>query len=130
MRRFTNTLKQYSAFSACFLALQHDAGGQAVYTDIDPDIILDANWESAGIDLNSDGIIDFAFLNRSFNFFTEYSSYSSHLEIIYAGPQLLSNKIAGQTHVISPSYGGFTVYFPFALSKPLEKVTFFQLLLP
>ncbi len=108
-------LIQYSAFSACFLALQQNARAQAVYSDIDPDIVLDENWESFGLDMNNDGIIDFGFLNRSFNFLTYYSNYSSRFEALYVGPQSPLNEIAALTHVISPSYGGFTVYFPFAI---------------
>ena len=109
-------LTQYSALSACFLALNSSSIGQAVYTDIDPDIVLDNNWETAGVDMNNDGIVDFGFLNRSFDFSTYYSYYSSHLNALYAGPQSPNNEIAALTHVISPSYGGFTVYFPFALN--------------
>jgi len=108
---------EYSAISACFLALHESAQGQAVYTDIDPDVILDSEGESTVVDMNNDGISDFAFLNRSFDFYTEYSSYISHLEAIDAGPQSPNNEIAALTHVISPSYGGFTVYFPFALNE-------------
>ena len=110
-------LIQYSAISACFLALHQNVRGQAIYTNIDPDLELDNNWESAGIDMNNDGVPDFGFLNRSFDFSTFYSYYSSHFEAIYAGPQSPNNEIAALTHVISPSYGGFTVYFPFALNE-------------
>jgi len=110
-------LIQYSAISACFLALHQYARGQAVYTDIDPDIVLDNNWESAAVNMDNDASMDFAFLNRSFDFSTYYSNYTSHFEAIYAGPQSPNNEIAALTHIISPSYGGFTVYFPFALNE-------------
>lgn len=109
-------LSEYASFAVAFL-VTGNTNAQAVYTNIDPDIILDNNWETAGIDLNDDGIVDFGFLNRSFDFSTEYSYNSSHLNIIYAGPQSPNNEIAALTHVISPSYGGFTVYFPFALNE-------------
>lgn len=110
-------LTQYSALSACFLALNSSSSGQAIYSDIDPDFVLDNNWETAGVDMNNDGIIDFGFLNRSFDFSTYYSYYSSHLNALYAGPQSPNNEIAALTHVITPFYGGFTVYFPFALNE-------------
>lgn len=110
-------LTQYSALSACFLALNSSSRGQAVYTDIDPDFVLDNNWETAGVDMNNDGIVDFGFLNRSFDFSTYYSYYSSHLNALYGGPQSPNNEIAALTHVITPFYGGFTVYFPFALNE-------------
>jgi len=115
MKVQNSKLIYYSAFSACFLALQQNARAQAVYSDIDPDIVLDENWESFGLDMNNDGIIDFGFLNRSFNLLTYYSNYSSRFEALYVGPQSPLNEIAALTHVISPSYGGFTVYFPFAI---------------
>jgi hypothetical protein len=94
-------LTQYSALSACFLALNSSSRGQAIYTDIDPDFVLDNNWETAGVDMNNDGIVDFGFLNRSFDFSTYYSYYSSHLNALYAGPQSPNNEIAALTHVIS-----------------------------
>ena len=109
-------LSQYASFAVAFL-LTGNSKAQAVYTDIDPDIILDNNWETAGVDMNNDGIIDFGFLNRSFDFSTYYSYYSSHLNALYAGPQSPNNEIAALTHVITPFYGGFTVYFPFALNE-------------
>ena len=109
-------LSQYASFAVAFL-LTGNSKAQAVYTDIDPDIILDNNWETAGVDMNNDGFIDFGFLNRSFDFSTYYSYYSSHLNALYAGPQSPNNEIAALTHVITPFYGGFTVYFPFALNE-------------
>ena len=69
-------LIQYSAISACFLALHQNVRGQAIYTNIDPDLELDNNWESAGIDMNNDGVPDFGFLNRSFDFSTLWRFYS------------------------------------------------------
>lgn len=109
-------LSQYASFAVAFL-LTGNTNAQAVFTDIDPDIILDNNWETAGVDMNNDGIMDFGFLNRSFDFSTYYSFYSSHLNALYAGPQSPNNEIAALTHVRTPFYGGFTVYFPFALNE-------------
>jgi len=108
-------LLQYSAISACFLALHNDVKGQAVYTDIDPDIILDSDNESAGVDMDNDGIFDFAFLNTSASFYTSSSFYLSYFEGLWGGPEIFGNEIAAKLKVISPSYGGFTVYWPYAL---------------
>lgn len=117
MSSIPNTIKQYSAFSACFLVLQHIADGQAIYTDVDPDIIIDGDGEYAGIDMDNNGTIEFAFVNRTGSFSTYPSYYLSYYEVINVGPQLPSNEIAGQIHIISPSYGGFWIYLPFALEE-------------
>lgn len=58
------TLRQYSLFSAAFIAIQ-SANGQTVYTDIDPDIILfeEENmfegWKY--LDLDNDAVTDVGF---------------------------------------------------------------------
>ena len=57
-------LIQYSAAALALLSAK-SSYTQAVYTDIDPDIILDEPGEFAGIDFDDDGINDFNFFNRS-----------------------------------------------------------------
>ena len=42
---------------------------------------------------------------------------TSHVNALFVGPLVLGNLIAGNPHVIFPSYGGFTVYFPYALTE-------------
>ena len=110
-------LMQYSAISACFLTLHQYAMGQAVYTDIDPDIVLDSDNESAGVDMDNSGTFDFAFINRTGSFSTYSSNDISYFEVINVGPQTPNNSIAGQIHIISPSYGGSWIYLPFALGE-------------
>lgn len=117
MSHVAHTIKQYSAFSVCFLAMRQITVGQAVYTDIDPDLMLDVSNETAVVDMDNNGNYDFAFIKFSFDFSTYSSIYSSHFEAIDAGPQSPNNAIAALTHVVSPSYGGFTIYLPFALAE-------------
>ena len=116
MKNSDSKLLQYSVISACFLAVQKDSEAQAVYTDVDPDIILDSDNESAGIDMNNDEVFDFAFINRTGWFYTSSLFYISYFEVINAGPQSPNNEMAGQIHVISPSYGGSSIYLPYALA--------------
>ena len=117
MKAFKFNLIQYSALSACFLALHQNARGQAVYTDMDPDIVLDSDNESAGIDMDISGTNDFAFINRTGSFSTYSSNYVSFFEVINVGPLSPNNSIAGQIHIISPSYGGSWIYLPYALAE-------------
>ena len=75
-------IEEYSAFAVCFLLLQTESSAEAVYSDIIPDTLIDFDWETFGIDMNNDGVVDFALLKRSFSFLetTYWSSYiTSHL---------------------------------------------------
>lgn len=62
MRKFS--LMQYSAAALALLSAKA-AYSQAIYTDIDPDVILDEPGETFGIDLDEDGLNDFNFLIRA-----------------------------------------------------------------
>ena len=64
-----NTI-QYSAMALCFLSITKEAQPQAVYTDIDPDLVIDIDGEIANIDMNNDGVFDFGFLNSMDTEFT------------------------------------------------------------
>ncbi len=115
-KRFT--IKEYSAFAACFLITQTEASAEAVYNDISPDTLIDQELETFAVDLNNDGLIDFAFLRRSFSFLkTTYSSnyITSHFSALIVGPEQFGNQIAGTMNTISPSYGATTNYYPYAI---------------
>ncbi len=117
------TIKEYSAFAACFLITQTEASAEAVYNDISPDTIIDQELQTFAIDLNNDGIIDFAFLRRSFSFLktTYWSGYiTSHFSALIVGPEQFGNQIAGTLNTISPSYGATTNYYPYAV--PLNEM--------
>ena len=57
---------QYSAAALALLSAKAAAYSQTIYTDIDPDVILDEPGETFGIDLDEDGLNDFNFFNKSF----------------------------------------------------------------
>ncbi len=121
MTRLANTLKQYSAFSACFLALHLEADGQVVYVDIDPDIILNEGGQSAELDLDQNGTIDFWFHNNSFTFFSESFSSYRLMQNILVGPEIDVNSIAGETGLYGTAYSGvYKRYYPFALEPEVK----------
>jgi hypothetical protein len=106
----------YSIQTSAFLS-GNLAAGQVVYTDIDPDIVLDTDGAYCGVDVNQDGVDDFGFLNFEFAVYSDSRSSTQLVQELLVGPLPLSisNKIAGQFAIV----GGFTgtIYFeiPYAL---------------
>jgi len=112
-----NTL-QYSTMALCFLSIAKEAQPQAVYTDLDPDLIIDNDGEIGNIDINNDGVFDFGFLNSLDTVLTFDYDPQSYLERIWAGPKNPNNAIAGSFNQFTLSYGGLsTYYYPFALAS-------------
>lgn len=113
-------IKEYSAFAASFLLIQNDVAAEVIYGDIIPDTLIKLDWESFDLDVNEDGISDFRFLKRSLSF-TDATyggdSFTNRFSAQYFGPVIFGNLVAGNLHVVFPSYGGFTVYFPYALAE-------------
>ena len=113
---FNKKLAAYTASAACFLMHHQEAAAQVVYTDIEPDVILDERLEYASFDIDGNGTIDFAFLNSSFTFFDEFwLSYRIRQDIL-VGPYTSQNAIAGISNYINTGYGAFISYYPYALS--------------
>ena len=111
------SLFDYSQLTAVFLFAHAEMHAQVNYFDIEPDIILDSNWESAGIDMDNNGTIDFAFLKRSETFTTAISTsfYVTRLyNIIWGGPYIETNKIAGS---YTTNSGGWPSTHPYALAN-------------
>ena len=52
-----------------FIIMQNNSIAEVIYTDIEPDIILDEGGEAAELDMNDDGISDFFFHNNSFQYY-------------------------------------------------------------
>ncbi len=105
MKRYSFGLSNYSAFASAFL-ISGNALAVVEYTDIEPDIVLDSDFESGGVDMDNNGIIDFAFLNFSYPW---YSPGYSFIERIFVGPYgtPLNNVAALEIGL---------QYFPYALS--------------
>ncbi|MCB9019917.1 MAG: T9SS type A sorting domain-containing protein [Chitinophagales bacterium] len=108
IKRFT--LKQYSTAAAALLA-PAAAFSQAVYTDVDPDIVLDEQGEWWGFDLDGDGLNDFNFFNKSFSTTVWYSDWGE-VKGLFAGVfDTMQNGLNGQTYYFSGN-GGYTYYLP------------------
>ena len=111
-------LIQYSAAALALLSAKA-AYSQAVYTDIDPDVILDEPGESFGIDLDGDGLNDFNFFNKSFSTTVWYSDWGE-VKGLFAGVfDTMQNGLNGYTAFYSGN-GGYTYYRPYALDTGVE----------
>ena len=115
---YNKKLNAYTIAAGCLLYLHQNASSQVIYTDLDPDLILDDQDEQGFIDLDNNGIFDFAF-SRAFSHFTNatYSSLpgdSYSRTVIWAGwSGSPNNEIAG-SYIIGP-FGSWTRYYPYAL---------------
>lgn len=111
-------IKEYSMLAASFLLVRNELYADVVYVDISPDTLINLDWEYFDLDLNTDGLYDYRFLKRSLSFTDGTTSdyFINRFSALYFGPLIFGNSVAGNTHVVYPSYGGFTVYFPYAIS--------------
>lgn len=107
------SLLQYSTAAVALLsatALQ----SQVVYTDIDPDVVLDEPDEMFGIDLDDDGLNDFNFFNESFTTTVFYMDLANVKALFVGAFDTMQNGIVGSTGFLSGG-GGYTYYRPYAL---------------
>lgn len=108
------SLKQYSLAAGALLA-PVALSAQAVYTDVDPDIVLDEPGEWWGFDLDGDGLYDFNFFNKSFTTTVWYGD-EGQVKALFAGVfDTMQNGLNGNTYFFS-GYGGYTYYLPYALA--------------
>lgn len=117
-RRCIN-LHEYSALSMSFILCSVPTQGQVIYTDFEPDTILEYSGGVLGIDLDNDGTFDFAFKNTVFSIYSTFYHTSFRYERILAGPAYTPlNLIAGSRKTFTGSYGGqFYRYYPYALEE-------------
>lgn len=113
------SLKEYSALSVSFIISTSFAQGQVIYTDLEPDVILNIDNDLLGIDFDGNGNYDAAFLKESFSLYSTFYHIYNFYERIWAGPAYTPlNKLAGIKETYSASYGGeYYVYFPYALEE-------------
>lgn len=106
-----NQLSQYSAAAATFLAAS-TGNTQVIYTDIDPDITIDAPGGVYELDIDNNGATDIIFSATSLSFISssEDGVFQNYLNAVFVSP-ISSNVIAGQTGMIS----GFA--YPYALEN-------------
>lgn len=107
------SLLQYSISAAAILNTT-GAFSQILYTDINPDMILDEPGEYFGIDLDDDGLNDFNFFNTSFTTTVFYSDLAN-VKALFAGAfDVIKNGINGSTASLS---SGYIYSRPFALEQ-------------
>ncbi len=109
------SLLQYSTAAVALLSATA-AYSQVVYTDIDPDVVLDEPDEMFGIDLDADGLNDFNFFNESFTTTVFYMDLANVKALFVGAFDTMLNGIVGSTGFLSGS-GGFTYYRPYALEQ-------------
>jgi len=111
-------LKEYSLISSAFLFMHSPGSSEIVYTDIEPDIDLNVNGETAFIDMDNNGTLDFAFLLSKGTFTTyTYTAWSNtfveRVRYVWAGPYVFGNKIAGGVQ-IHTSYSWYYWFLPYS----------------
>ncbi len=109
------SLLHYSLTAAAFLHAVA-VNSQAVYTDINPDVILDETDELFGIDFDDDGLNDFNFINKSFTTTVFYDDIANVKAIFVGAFDTMQNGIVGSTGYISGG-GGYNYYRPYAISN-------------
>lgn len=88
---------------------------QAVYTDIDPDVVIDEPDEYFGIDLDDDGLNDFNFIDKSYTTTVFYGDLANVKAILVGAFDTIANGIAGTYFTLSGG-AGYIYYKPYALS--------------
>jgi hypothetical protein len=110
-------LLEYASMAACVLSAK-TLSAQAIYTDLDPDVVLEMDPEILNLDMNGDGVLDFAFLNEIYTIETSvWSFYYSYIERIWAGPKNPNNAIAASTKLYGSAESNYYYrYYPYALN--------------
>jgi hypothetical protein len=109
------SLLHYSTAALALLGA-NAASSQVVYTDIDPDVVLDEPNEQFGIDLDSDGLNDFNFFNESFTTTVFYGDLANVKALFVGAFDTMQNGIAGHTAFLSGA-GGYTYYRPYVFES-------------
>ncbi len=114
MKSHKFNLTAYSAASIAFLSLHGNTNAQAVYINIDPDVILDTPGQIFGIDLDNDGLNDFNFFNKSYTTTVFYDDIANVKALFVGAFDTMQNGVMGSTGYLS-GFGGYTYYWPYAL---------------
>jgi len=103
----------YSKFAVAYLLIHSEAYGQAVYTDLEPDIVLSDGDDYFALDIDDSGGYDFVFFNWTDTTYSETLGYK-YLERLWVGPYALNYAaVAGISNYISTA--GYR-YYPYALA--------------
>jgi len=117
MKNAQFNLTAYSLLSISFLFIKEKANSQIIYTDIDPDIVLDTYEENGFVDMDNNGSVDFSFQrgNTQYITLTYYGSTGALCTrtVIWASfPESPENEIAGSYNSFSSS---MTRYYPYEI---------------
>ncbi|MEZ5012825.1 MAG: hypothetical protein R2794_00905 [Chitinophagales bacterium] len=107
--------KNYTALASVLL-LGNAADSEVIYTDVDPDVVVDVPGTGVLLDLDGDGTDDFAFYFSTTNFinFTYYGGFNFYaINAIFAQP-LNGNSIAAFTG----SSGAYA--YPYAIGSGIQ----------
>lgn len=110
---FALKLKAYSAAAIAFTLFSNPVSAQVVYTDIEPDVVLDTDGNYYAVDIDNNGTPDFQFLKSSFSTYDFTLGYIYYNDL-WAGLLNSLNSIAGISHYYP--YPGVLKVFPYALS--------------
>lgn len=111
MQDYSKKLLQYSTFAIAFIRTENSLS-QAVYTDLEPDVVLDSHFEAELIDMDSNGFVDFVLINWSYETFTYYGDLDFQ-QRIWIGPNTSNNSVAAATI----SFGSGVIAYAYALSQ-------------
>lgn len=106
-------LADYAAFAGSIICLMNKADAEVIYTDIDPDVVLDTDGNYFAIDIDNNGTPDFQFLKSTFTIY-DFTLGNIYYYNLWAGPMNTANAFAGFSHYYP--YPGLLDFFPYALS--------------
>ncbi len=101
-------------FACINLILHQSVHGEVIYTNVDPDSILDNSDEFCSLDIDNNGTFDFAFLNTSGTTY-DFTFGDITFQSLLAGPMVISNAIAGISQYYF--YSGGYRFLPYALAS-------------
>jgi len=109
------SLLQYSAAAVALIGATA-ASSQVIYTNVDPDVVLDEPDEMFGIDLDDDGLNDFNFFNESYSGTVFYMDIGNVKALLVGAFDSIQNGLIGNTAYLSGA-GGYTYFQPSALDS-------------
>lgn len=114
------SLPQYTCMAIAFLSYQ-SVQSEVVYTHIDPDLILNDDDETTGIDMDLNGSMDFTFLKNIGTYETDWGSALKYFTALWCRPQIMENEIAGSYFTVgSAAYSSYLTFRPYALPENFD----------
>lgn len=106
------SLAQYTASCSLFIGkMTNTINAQVVYTDIDPDIVLNNAFEFAYLDIDNDGLNEFLFFNSHATTVTGASFNNKSIQQLFIFGNCPGASIADSTYYhTAPGFGFISVY--------------------